>query len=166
MTVQAQSILELCADDVCQRVANLTKANGYSFDVAEVVRPRQSGGLSVGHLTAVITQGPPDPDQGNAPGNREQWIQPFDIEIIVSLPDDDTTSIDKFANVISADLMKALFRSSSAPSTVDYSLGGLATRLEIAGAENIERDGALGGVRLTLEVTYRHAIDDPYDDGA
>jgi len=168
MTEAQYPVVEQIAQIVVARLEQLTVANGYKHDIADVVRPTVEGGYSPENLLAVVEQGDAEREkdhdyEGNP--NRIAWGQPFVITLFVNASNKAAVPEDQLVNVFEADAIKAL----TAPDRWEHfpdSGPDLAFEAEFRSPKRIlTSDGAYAGTEVHLVVHYRHPENDPYTVG-
>lgn len=157
----SRPIIEQIAATVFDRLRLLEAGLQPSSIVTEVVRPRRFAQYTPKHLQVVLVQSEserqPEMDcPGSPPGIAKTQV--FSIHCHVMPSEKDTTSFDEYANVIWADVIRALTQ----PGAQWQTFGNLAIDSEIGEPEAIAADGGVDGFRLPLLVTYRTSEHDPY----
>ncbi len=156
-----ETIAEQIVAAVTTRLASLTKANGYQFDAADVVRPKRHGGYTPTDLQLIVTQGAmtrkPESDH---PGNPPAIA--WESEVVVAgelMPDKDaSTAIDTWRHRMAASIQKCLTSVSNW-----HNWGGLAINSELADPEmDAQDDGGSATVKVPVLITFRVSETDPY----
>ena len=150
MTTVAESI----ATVLVTRLEAITEANGYEFDVSQVVRVDRHGVQpSYKHLSIVIDQTKTRNEELSYPGNPPAiaWDMTFSLHLICR------DSGDPQAKAINDEAMQAAAVKAVTLSQSDwYTLGGYAVNAEFASPEPYaQTDGEITGSTLPLVVTYR-----------
>ena len=151
-------IVEQIADKINTRLKDVTIANGYNYDAAEVVRPKREGIRNPKHLGIYLTQDDPISEgdhQGNPPVTG--WEQPFGIWCFIRPDDEDTVPIDTINNQFAADVMKAL----AAPANW-HRWDNLAANSRMEMEQLVDPEGVIDGMLVRLTVHYRTSETDPY----
>jgi len=156
---ETRSIKEQITAAVAARLREITVANGYQVDVAEVVRPRRTGEhfAPVNLGISII--------QGNATRANEYdlasnppviaWRLGVACDCVIMLSETSEVAMDTALNQFEADVQKCLM--------VDPTFGGLALLAELG--EVTYPDWLTGGEGVTvwIYITYRVSEDDPYE---
>ena len=153
----AAPIIEQIAVKIKAKLEEITIANGYQQDVAEVVRPTRTGGFKERHLLIVMTQ--EDPTEGEPAQRMKQWNQRFVLDCYVVPSETDTDAVETTINTFRSDVEKALMTLLAD----DTFRGPLAENVTIRppiGFVSIK--GAFEGVTVAADVTYDHLETDPY----
>src|SRR5262245_8944153 len=122
------SIVEQIAAAVKTVIESVTTANGYAFNVEEVVRPTRMGGYVPRPGLVVLTQGDWDADDEHSTFSKVRRILPMRADVYIRPSDTDTTAMDTYTNAAAADLEKAL--------CLDRTLGGLALMVRVRPPES------------------------------
>ena len=151
------TIVEQIARAIQTALEAVTIANGYTVNVAEVVRPRRSGmGYTPKDLGIVLLQGPRERaseyDAIRPP--TIGWRQTFGLDLLRRINEDDTTPIDTGLNEFEGQAVKALM--------ADPTWGGLAVKTEMGEPDYPAPGESVEGLTLTVMVDYRVAEADPY----
>lgn len=106
-----------------------------------------------GDRTLLITQIGSVPAE--VPYGGKSWVQTFMLTVFVIDSDTETDSIDTRLNTVRADIEKQLM--------VDDTRGGYAYETTIGESVPFDDDdGTLTGIAMTIEVSYRTELTDPY----
>jgi hypothetical protein len=163
VTYTALPVLERVALCLAYRLGRVTTANGYNFDLT-VNRSTRDGVANRGHGVCTLQQAA-DPQPlsesdvaGNPPGVAH--LQPFDVTAHVAPADNDTTPVETTANLLAADVQKAI-ATETLRSGVDWALlEGLAIGATIS-PPAIDFDGEFLTVGITVGAAYRVSELDP-----
>ena len=147
-------IVETLARAIVTQLETLTKANGYNFDVEEVVRPLRKG-VRLRDKLVTVEQGAKRPADEEAVGTDE-WIQPFTITLWLLPSDFSETPVDTLVNTFGADVEKAIKADPQWSATVIDSW-------VVEGTPVVTEDNALNGAMIDFQVNFRHAYGDPYN---
>lgn len=144
MTSHATAI----ATELASRAAECTAANGYGYDVAQVIR-RELGALeSYPHGTVEVRLGGWQRDESwSGSVGVTRWRQAFEVLLVVRTAAEDETPIDDLVGEAVRDLVHAL--------NLPDLLGGLVDLIDVVSAEPLSPSPALGGALLTLAAVYR-----------
>jgi len=150
----ADCILEQIASDLATALENVTVANGYAIELADVVRPTRGQELHPQHLLCVLTQGPRTPIDAGVPHNFIGWRQAFQVAVYVAQEPAETRAFDEVLNEIAADVEKAIMQ--------DPQRSDLAYDTRLATPQRLNE---VEGYEILVEnvtVTYCTREDDPY----
>lgn len=152
----ATSIPEQIAVKVKARLEQITTANGYELDVAEVVRPTRLGGFRPQDKQLVITQETiTRVNELSHPGNPPAIARNLPLKIAGALraSETDTTPSDTQKNQFWADVLKALGDVASGDWT---KWDGLAIDSRVDDVEDsTQDDGSSDGFYVILNVIFR-----------
>ena len=153
-------ICELIFDKMVGALAAISIANGYSFDMAGVVRPVTLD-RDESWLDQSIIFIPADPSRnedlsysGNPP--MQAWDHPVDIDVIYTPDKDATDSIIQVLNQMWADVQKAIF------SNPQWDGIAIDTRNGDTANYWVDEEQYLTGMTIPFIVTYRHFENNPY----
>lgn len=151
----AEPIVEQICSNVLSTLQGITVANGYQYDL--IVEREARRGNQPRHLLVVLHQLDPQEVEDEVT-LKHGWIQPFMLDVFISIPESDSTAPDLVLNRITADIHKALM--------VDRYRGGLALETMIRGWQAFATlEGDLEGREVRFDVQYRHAYTNPYTLG-
>lgn len=153
-------IVEQVGSALVTLVQGITAANGYSYPVAEVVRPSRKG-FDPRHLLAVVMQEEPESavdENGNPPILTLDYTWRVDVFIIPS--DDDETSLDTYCNTLWADVVKRV--SSGFSDATAGSIGMLAYNWRVLPPERFLEEDGFFGVAARFQSIVRVSETDPY----
>jgi hypothetical protein len=147
------TVAESIAAVVVDRLENITEANGYDFDVSQVVRVDRHGTQpTYKHLSIIIEETKTRKEGLDIPGNPPgiAWVTTFNLQLICR----DSTVQGK---AISDDAMQAAVVSAITEGAADwYSLEGYAIDAEFGEPTlHTQSDGEVTGSVLPLLITYR-----------
>ena len=166
-------ILEQIAAEVARRVARVSLVNGFNIDLSGVQRPTRASGIIFDDKKVAILQGDPESNadyshEGNPPATA--WTQPFDLYLIVRPSDTDPTASDTLANLMAADVQRAITCNDSFAADTNWYYftppagSPLAVNASFGGTNEFARaDGSYAGVVLRLSVIYRVDETNPYN---
>jgi hypothetical protein len=154
-------VVEQIAEVLVERLEQITTANGYEFDVYEVVRPtRTNNDFSPRNLSILVDQASlTRNDDLSYPGNPPAvaWDVIFNIHCFVR--ESDKTEIAKATgeNEFHSAVIKSIVTSN-----MWYTMDSLAVIADIGNVEKFSSStGDHAGVMVPLSVTYRVSEDDP-----
>lgn len=153
-------IIEQLASALVTRVQGVTTDNGFNYTLSEVVRPSRQG-FNPRHLLAVVMQEDPEElvqEQGNPP--IVQFDYTFSVAVFIVPSDDDTTSLDTYANVLWADVVKRV--ADDFDSTTAGSIGMLAYNWRVLPMVRFDEEDGYFGVVARFVATVRVSETDPY----
>ncbi len=136
------------ADEVAQRLATCTAANGYTFEVTTVSRRLLQDPDTYTHGTVVLAWGAlrrDDAWQGTAPWTR--WTHDLDLAIIVRPAADDAQPLDLAILQAVRDVLHAL--------NLPDCLGGLVDQVNVETVTPFDAAQAVSGASVQLSVVYR-----------
>jgi len=150
-------VIELIAQNVLTTVQGITAAAGFNFNLT--AQRHSKKGDRVRHLNGIIVQEARREVTDKKVYNTNEWWLPFGIGFYVIPAEEDQTPIDTYANLIMADVEKALM--------ADRYRGGNAINTVIL-PEMLIVDGGLEFdlVVINVEVHYRTSELDPYLNAA
>lgn len=155
----AEPLIENIARAIVTQLETISTANGYTFNPVSVVRPVSLVGFDPKHLQIVVLQGErAEPDE-EVPMGRSDYLQPFEIHLVIRPSEKDTTPADTHINRFVADVEKCLLSDDTdwtATGRINYVLSG-----PFLASDNAAFDGA----SMILTVHYRHDYGDPYTNG-
>ena len=156
------SVPETIAGKIVERLEQITTGNGYTFTAASVDRTQKFGkGWRPQHLGIVVEQGDSEPNEElNRPGNPPAvaFNQTYLIHGIVLSSDEATTPDETTGNDMEAAIKSAIADASDWVFFEDNAVQSV-----FAGSQLINTDtGDMGGVTVTLVVTYRVSELDHY----
>ncbi len=146
-------LIETIAVAMQTALTAITTANGYNYDVTEVVRPTRAG-ITPKNGTCVLEQG----DKRHAEDaalKTDEWIVPFYITLYIRPSDTSTVALDTLGNVWGADVEKALGINPQFATAVLDSWTSEHAFIE-------SPDGALDGIQVEYLVNFGTAYRDPY----
>jgi hypothetical protein len=158
-TENVTPIPELIALEIVRRLEQITVANGYQFNVAEVVRPNKDGsnwtyqhlGIGVVQRDDVVNESLSYP--GNPPAECRDVVY-----IITCITRDANGPKATSENLMLASVFKAI-RDGDAW----HRFGGYAIDAEIGDSRNINlQEGEFDGMEIELKVSYRISELDPF----
>lgn len=141
-------IIELIAQNIERTINDVTTGNGY---LSTLVAERGKRSNRVRDNLVVIHQ--LDPDPIDAPQAHLGWRVPFALNGYIVESDSSTTPLDQRANIMWADIVKAL--------RVDVSRGQYAYDTEISPPAGFPDAGPLEGIAINIAIKYRHLENDP-----
>lgn len=149
-------IKEQIAQNIEDIVKSVQVANGYSYDLL-VERYSSSKKYVPKHLKVLIYQDGEDriEQEMNTKDGRELRIA---LDVFIQPIDTDDTPVDQYANLIEADITKALLAT--------YTRGGLAIDTDVEPADPFPEYGECDGFTLVVKVRYRTVFGDPYTQQA
>jgi hypothetical protein len=157
-------IPELIAEEIVARLNEITKENGYEFDVSEVVRPSRRGeNWRRLHNGIGVIQGSPErmPDL-DCPGNPPAIAYAITFDLVCICRDSEN-SID--AHTTATNYMVAAMQRAIA-NTGDrwYTLGDFAFDCDFGTPEPVDTDDAeFNSVRVPLVIYYRVSENNPLE---
>lgn len=134
--------------ELAERLAECTTANGYIFDVADVSRRVLQALDTYPHGTVVLEPGRLERDEawsGTAPWTR--WNHEVALAIIVRPEAGDTTPLQAAVLQAVRDVVHAM--------NLPDSLGGLVDRADVVAADPFAPAEAFGGALVTVRLVYR-----------
>ncbi len=150
-------VIELIAQNVLTTVQGIKTAAGFNYDLT--AQRHSKKGDRVRHLNGIILQEARREVTDKKVYNTNEWWLPFGIGFYVIPAEDDLTPIDTYANLIMADVEKAImtdrYRGNNAISTKV-----LPEALIVEGG--LEYDLVV----INVEVHYRTSEVDPYVNAA
>lgn len=149
-TPEQISIIERIARDVLQSLEGVNRANGCTYTLS--VRRATRGIPKPAHLRADIYQDDPERNEVAANG-KEEWLQPFWVNVYIMPGRADATPVDQYLNFIWADMVKALM--------ADPTRGGLAKDTFIRAPRYITDNDEYDGFEFHFAVMYRTVLGDP-----
>lgn len=155
------AVPELIALELVSRLEDITIANGYSFDVAAVVRPSRDGSnVKYQHLSLRVDQGAPTRNRDlDFPGNPPAVA--YDLEFLVKGCVRGASS-DPHATTEN-DLGAAIVKAIKSVGNDWYTFDGNAVIADTGDEEPFKPDqGELNGISVPVLVTYRVSENDPY----
>ena len=155
-------IKEQIVQAVVAALRMISVANGYQTQGVEVVRPRRTGeqfapadkGIAV--IQDTESRETDEDLAGNPPAIA--WRLAIACDLVVRLSERDETPMDQVLNLFEADVRKALMQ--------DETFGGLAIRSEPGPTEYPGPTTGVEGLTVWLDVVYRVAQNDPYENRA
>jgi hypothetical protein len=151
----ADPVIEDIAEALQTTLEGITTANGYTRDVADVIRQSRFYAQSVPDFSIVLWQtrrDRTDPVEGN--GQRLNWDQRFDLFCVLRPTDQSETPQDRLMNLFVADVEKCL--------AADRTFGSKAIDSWVESVQSIEdEEGKNIGAVITLLVQYRVQDADP-----
>ena len=146
-------VIESIAVDIAAVIAAITTDNGFNQDLT-AQRPRRQdfSDVTPEDLLCLIVQNNASAE-GGAVGCAT-WKETFEICVFVIDSDDATDSIDTRRNAVAADITKKL--------NEDITRGGYAYDTQIIDRAMFNDGEGLSGVVVTVEVSYRTLLNDPY----
>jgi hypothetical protein len=156
----SEPVIELIVQDVVDRIAEITTANGYhqTLVARRPIRGNLEGLENPENGVVLVIQGDPEENEDiSVEGNPKAkgWTQPIYLQcFVIAAHDDTTTPLDKLVNRVEADVVKKLL--------ADRTRGGHAIDT-IPRASDRYTDGPQAtGVLMQFDVIYRTDEDDPY----
>lgn len=147
------AIAELILETIVTRLEEITTANGYEFDVAEVVRPDRTGEVTkYKHLGLFVEQGPrlrvPAMDVASS---TPKIAYQMNVQIKCNARPSDTSARSTWENKMYDAVVKAVTDASNW-----QTMGGNAVYSEIGDCESFEPDeGEMVGCTVHVLVYYR-----------
>ena len=150
----SEPIIEQIAEHIKTTVAGVTVGAGYHQTLSPI-RPRRSDYADVSPADGnVLIWQENDSPADAAALTTTQFAQEFMLICVVLDSDSETDSIDTRINRVKSDLRKALM--------ADPTRGGLAIDTAIGASQKIDDGEGLSGIAVTVIVTYRTDLTDPY----
>ena len=152
----AHPIKELITQNIEETLGKVKTANGYSYDL-NVRRYVAVAKYIPEHLMCIIYQDGEDriEQEANTKDGRELRIA---VDVFIQQGPDDTTPVDQYANIVEAEMTKALLST--------YTRGDLAIDTTIDPADPFPEYGETDGFTLLIKVRYRTKYGDPYTQQA
>jgi len=153
------------AGELVRRLEQITIANGYEFDVADVVRPSRIEEKAFAHQTIVISEPTlnPVPELSHS-GNPPALCWRMSVNINCILRDDETSTTSRMADQykVMSDVISAVADEAVAPA-VWHTWDGDAINTTWGTITDFQADDGSGhGVSLTLNVDFRVDENDMY----
>ena len=162
----ADTVIERIAIEIIARLQTITIANGYPFDVTDVVRPDRLGtGFTPDNYLMLVTQKDSSYNselshEGNPPAIA--FDTTFEIACMVRESDKDENAIATTTNAVIAAAMKAIVNGASDPG-LWYQMAGNAIICNWGSISPFSQsEGNHAGGTLDLIVTHRQSENDPY----
>lgn len=156
----ADPLIEDVEEELKNLLDGVTTANGYQFDIT-AHRPKNRNTYAPADSVAVLQwQGAEPSDDLSAASNPaiKGWIGTWTIDLFVAETEASTNPFYKRLHQMRADVEKAIAIGLNADSTLD----GLVETWEIVGAEMMTHQSGVSGVRINVELGFRHSENDPY----
>lgn len=144
---------ELILDNIKDTLAEISIANGYNNDIANVQRWKQHGNSLKDVPCIIISAGREEKDPTPYPQTTAKLT--IFIDIWTRQDDEDSSDTDTLLDSLLLDIEKALM--------ADYTRGGYAENTDIRGItpfETIEGQPHCG-IMIELEIVYKHKQTDP-----
>ena len=154
------SVLESISVELLRRLRLLVDQTTYDTNVVEVIRPTRLGTWTPQHLQIVLTQGPEEVvDELSYPGNPPSVArrQTFNIRCHVMTDEQDTEAVETVINTFAADIVKVVCTEANW-----YQFASLSINAEWLPVEDIQADGGVDGVNVTIAILYRTIEGDTY----
>lgn len=147
----ADSIRERICQNVVTTLQGVTEANGYQITLRSVDRLPTSP-YQLPEVPCAIVADVSEEEEEGIPVQFSHCSLLFEVKVMLA----EFTSISEAANRAIASVKKAL--------RADHHRGGLALDTDIKGNETVLSEETLpyGMVSLSVLVTYRHLLNDPY----
>lgn len=165
-----ESVIERIAVEIVRRLERIKIENGYSFNIAKVIRnDRQGTAAAPRNHTVYVVQGDsarqPELDKpGNPPAIAYETT--FDFKCFVRESDALRTETDSTVNEVVAAVRKAICTPETSPTTW-YTMGGEAILCNWGDNSPFDPgDGSNAGATVSLLVLYRESETDPYESRA
>jgi hypothetical protein len=161
------TVIETIAKEIVRRSEQITIANGYTFDVAEVVRPDRVG-VEVNPVEALIVVRQGDSVKNaelSCPGNPPAiaYDTQFEIECFVRLSDYACNEYQEIQSDRGAQIVKAITIEATDTGRW-FSFEEKAINTELGDIKNFETsEGNHNGVTVAMTVTYRVDENNPYN---
>ena len=150
------SVVHDIEDTAARRLASISKANGYSFDVREVILPRQTGDeYTPTHLAIVVTgEDPLRESEHDRPGNPPALGYSFRLNMECTLIPSrhDCETFDQLATVVGENIVTAI---TFPPDWYRFENTTINANIEAPIIKRPENDGGIGSVIFTVETIYR-----------
>jgi hypothetical protein len=143
------AVIELLAQAVLAKLQELIVA-GHAIQVERPLRI----GLPSTPVNKALVMYQDDPREDEPEYGFKQWIQPFAIDCYIRPSDTDAMAVDTRINALRAEVEKKLRE--------DYTFGGYALDARIRAPEAFLTGEGFEGVRVNVEVTFRHNENDPF----
>lgn len=144
------------------RLGAITEANGYSFDVSEVVQPRRDGSnWKYKHQGIGIVRSTDEPNEEySSPGNPPSVGSRLTINIMCILKQSEN---DETGRSVGEDEMVLAVKKATVASLSDwYTFGGLSINAQFGTTEPFNGpEGEFSGVALPLIIDYAYSETDP-----
>mgnify|MGYP003658527230 CR=1 FL=1 len=161
------TVIERIANEIVRRLQQITVANGYTFDVANVQRADRLGTSIVleNYLVLVVQQDSQPNEDMSHPGNPPAiaFDATFNIHCFVRESDREESVMSTTSNEMAGQAMKAITNETIAPNKW-WQMAGNAITCEFGTiGPYSESEGVNAGVTLPLIVSYRISETDPYE---
>jgi len=165
----ATAVPELISIEIASRLEAITIANGYSFNIAEVVRPSRKGSNWLrAHLGVGVLQGDSDRvPELDCPGNPPALCYSVQFTLVCVCKDseiDDQYIDGGQAHATSEnDMAAAVVKAITNDGTTWHTMNGNAIDTDIGTHTPFSSpEGEMNGVQIPISVMYRVAENDPY----
>lgn len=148
----ALPISEQISENVAQRLATITTANGYGSTIT-VERANMHRGSRPENNVAVIYEGDEQREE-DPPAGYFQYLKPFDVLVWIMEAEDSKWPLDKRANIVRADIEKAIMS--------DPFWDGLASNTFLQGIRRFDPALETYGCVVSFDIQYRVLETDPY----
>jgi hypothetical protein len=148
-------IIETFAAALKTRLETITTGSDYNYSPTVVRRVKRSDDPA--HLQIRILQ--PDREPVEGAEDRSEWIQPFQIRLVVMPPDGDAVPLDTYRNLFAADVEKCL--DIDAQPAWWSTIAGI-VQCTLDGPFSFDEEADYDGCEFILNCHYRHVRGDPF----